>query len=167
MVEAGGDALELAKASGLGQEERFFIAGLLHAAGRLILFKEMPYASSEAMIFARENMLPLVEAEQSVFGFIHTTISEHLLREWKFPPALCGLINNHHWPLAAPNPREAAVIHVADVMANALGVAAGQMYLVPPFDERAWDLLGIPAQGVRRLLSEYEIMEEETTGVFF
>jgi HD-like signal output (HDOD) protein len=165
-ISCGIFAKILAKTLGESHAERFFIAGLLHDAGRLILFKEMPYASSEAMIFARENVLPLVEAEQATFGFTHTMVSEHLLREWKFPPALSDLINHHHSPMAAPNPRDAAIIHVADVMANALGIAAGQMYVIPPFDEQAWDLLGIPAQGVQRICSDYEIQEENTLEVF-
>ena len=157
----------LAKTLGEHNTERFFIAGLLHDAGRLILFKEMPYASSDALLFARENVLPVVEAEQAVFNFSHTTVSEHLLRQWKFPQQLSDLINFHHEPLAAPHPREAAIIHVADILANSVDIAAGGMYVLPSFEEKAWDMLGIPADAIRRVCSDFEIQAGKTIKAFF
>ncbi|MBI4806028.1 MAG: HDOD domain-containing protein [Desulfovibrio sp.] len=166
-ISSGIFANILAKAMGEKNTERFFIAGLLHDAGRLILFKEMPYASSDALIFARENVLPIVEAEQTVFEFTHTSVSEHLLRQWNFPPQLSDLINFHHDPLSASNPREAAVIHVADVFANAMDIATGGMYVLPQFEEKAWDLLGIPADSVANICREHETQVDQTVKAFF
>lgn len=166
-VSTGIFANILARTLGETNTERFFIAGLLHDAGRLILFKEMPYASSDALMFARENVLPLVEAEQTVFEFTHTTVSSHLLRQWKFPQQLADLINFHHDPLSAPKPREAAIIHVADVLANAMDIAAGGMYVLPPLEEQAWDLLGIPSASLDRICREHETQVEQTVNAFF
>lgn len=123
--------------------ERFFIGGLLHDVGRLIMFKKLPYASTEAMLFARENSIPLVEAERSTLDFCHTDISEPLLKSWKFPEALSHMINYHHNPMEFPNPLEPAIIHVADNLTNAMEVARGGMYVLPGIDEDAWDILGI------------------------
>ena len=95
--------------------ERFFIAGLLHDVGRLIMFKKLPYASTEAMLFARENSIPLVEAERSIMEFCHTDISEPLLASWKFPEGLSNMINFHHNPMEFPNPLEPAIIHIAEI----------------------------------------------------
>jgi len=128
--------------------ERFFIAGLLHDVGRLIMFKKLPYASTEAMLFARENSIPMVEAEQSVMGFNHTDISTPLLDSWKFPEGLSGMINYHHSPMEYPNPLEPAIIHIADNLTNAVEVALGGMYVMPGVDEQAWELLGIKADPV-------------------
>jgi len=128
--------------------ERCFIAGLLHDVGRLILFKKLPYASTEAMLFARENSIPLVEAERAVMDFTHTDISRPLLAAWKFPEELSAMINYHHDPLDHPNPLEPAIIHVADCLTNAVEIAQGGMYVVPGVDERAWELLGLDAREV-------------------
>ena len=166
-ISSGIFANILARATGETNTERFFIAGLLHDAGRLILFKEMPYASSDALIFARENVLPIVEAERTVFEFSHTTVSEHLLRQWNFPQQLSDLINFHHEPLSAPKPREAAIIHVADVLANAMDIAAGGMYVLPPLEEKAWDSLGISADSLGRICREHEKQVEQTVKAFF
>ncbi|BDQ34222.1 HDOD domain-containing protein [Pseudodesulfovibrio portus] len=126
--------------------ERFFIGGLLHDVGRLILFKKLPYASSEAMLFSRENSIPLVEAELTVMDFCHTDISAPLLQAWKFPQGLADMINFHHSPMEFPNPLEPAIIHVADNLANAVEIAQGGMYVMPTLDEQAWELLGIDAE---------------------
>ncbi|WP_285907093.1 HDOD domain-containing protein [Pseudodesulfovibrio pelocollis] len=128
--------------------ERCFTAGLLHDVGRLIMFKKLPYASTEAMLFARENSIPLVEAERAVMDFTHTDISRPLLEAWKFPEELSAMINYHHDPMDYPNPQESAVIHVADCLTNAVEIARGGMYVVPGVDERAWELLGLDAEAV-------------------
>ena len=130
--------------------ERFFIAGLLHDVGRLIMFKKLPYASTEAMLFARENSIPLVEAERSVMDFCHTDISLPLLKSWKFPEGLSNMINYHHNPMEFPNPLEPAIIHVADNLTNAVEIAQGGMYVLPGIDEQAWDLLGLKADSFLR-----------------
>lgn len=128
--------------------ERFFIGGLLHDVGRLILFKKLPYASTEAMLFARENSIPLVEAERTILGFCHTDISGPLLEAWQFPEAISNMINFHHSPMEFPNPLEPAIIHVADNLANAVEISEGGMYVIPGIDEDAWETLGIEADPI-------------------
>ncbi len=130
--------------------ERFFIAGLLHDVGRLILFKKLPYASTEAMLFARENSIPLVEAERSIMDFCHTDVSQPLLQSWKFPEGLSDMINYHHSPMEFPNPLEPAIIHVADNLTNAVEIAQGGMYVLPGIDVQAWEILGIKADPLLR-----------------
>lgn len=136
--------------------ERFFIAGLLHDVGRLIMFKKLPYASTEAMLFARENSIPLVEAERSIMEFCHTDISEPLLASWKFPEGLSNMINFHHNPMEFPNPLEPAIIHIADNMANAVEIAQGGMYVLPGIDEEAWEISGVKPEMLEGIVEQYK-----------
>ena len=153
--------------SGLSAE-RFFIGGLLHDVGRLILFKKLPYASTEAMLFARENCLPLVEAEMAVMELCHTDISKPLLAAWKFPESLAVMINYHHNPMEYPNPLEPAIIHVADNLTNAVEIAQGGMYVMPGLDEEAWELLGIdPAKALPEAVSQYAAQIDIVMSAFF
>ncbi|QGY39600.1 HDOD domain-containing protein [Pseudodesulfovibrio cashew] len=148
--------------------ERFFIGGLLHDVGRLILFKKLPYASTEAMLFARENSIPLVEAERSVIGFIHTDISVSLLAAWQFPTGISDMINFHHTPLQYPNPLEPAIIHVADNIANAVEIAEGGMYVLPGIEEGAWDLLGLePDPFLAEAVGQYRHQIDSLMSAFF
>lgn len=148
--------------------ERFFIAGLLHDVGRLIMFKKLPYASTEAMLFARENSIPQVEAERSVLDFCHTDISDPLLAAWQFPEGLSNMINYHHNPMEFPNPLEPAIIHVADNMANAVEIPQGGMYVLPGIDEDAWELLGIESPTfVEDAIKEYQEQIDIILNAFF
>lgn len=148
--------------------ERFFIAGLLHDVGRLILFKKLPYASTEAMLFSRENSIPLVEAELSVMEFTHTDVSTPLLQSWKFPQGLSDMINFHHNPMEFPNPLEPAIIHVADNLTNAVEIAQGGMYVMPALDEEAWALLGIdPDPILEDAVEQYSEQVDTIMSAFF
>lgn len=125
--------------------ERFFTAGLLHDVGRLVLFKHMPYASTDALLFARGDTVPLLEAEENVLGYNHAYIARLLLQEWNFPSEVMDLIANHHSPAKAEKPRDAAVIQLADNLANAAGITAGGMFVLPGMTMDEWGLLGLDA----------------------
>ena len=127
----------------------------------------MPYVSSETLLHARENILPIVVAEETVFGFTHTSISQALLSKWDFPLPIATLVNHHHAPLLAPVPKEAAIIHLADFLANVAGIAAGGMYVLPPLEEKAWELTGLPVSSARRIHSDYESQSEQMFKAFF
>lgn len=149
------------------QSERFFIGGLLHDVGRLIMFKTLPYASTEAMLYARENSIPLVEAERETMDFCHTDVSEILLKEWKFPESLGEMINRHHDPMDYPNALEPVIIHVADNMANAVEIADGGMYVIPGIVDGAWELLGLPPSFMEEALGQYEQQIDQIMDAFF
>lgn len=158
-------AQTLARRQGL-PPERFFTAGLLHDVGRLLLFKKLPYVSTEAMIHVRENFLPLFEAERILLEFDHTDVSKVLLAEWKFPEAIAGAINFHHDPMRAADPHSGAVLHLADIMANAVGIADGGMYAVPDLDPAAWNELAMEPSELNALMVSFDAQFEKTLAAF-
>ena len=167
-ISCGIFAKILSQAMGSGMNpERFFIAGLLHDVGRLIMFKKLPYASTEALLYARENFVPIVAAEAALIGYTHTAVSQYLLASWKFPAMLADLINNHHSPKAAPDPRLAAIIHTADAMSNAVEIGAGRLYVLPDFDDESFALMGLPASGLAKVFADYETQAEQTISAFY
>ncbi len=146
--------------------ERFFTAGLLHDAGRLILFKNMPKASTQALLFARNNLIPLVDAENEVMDYDHTTIGKDLLEAWQFPTSLTDIIAHHHSPMAADTPKDAAVIQLADNMANAAEISAGGTFVLPGMDDGAWDLLGLEVKTFKHLFADHARNIDEIVNSF-
>ena len=146
--------------------DRFFTAGLLHDAGRLIVFKNLPYASVEAMLFARNNMVPLVSAERQVLGYDHAHVAGLLLASWKFPASLTTAIANHHAPGGSPEPREAAVVQLADNLALAAAVSAGGTYVLPGQDQEHSDLLGLEPGILAGLMDVHDRSIAELSAVF-
>ncbi|MEW5772816.1 MAG: HDOD domain-containing protein [Thermodesulfobacteriota bacterium] len=123
-------------------EERFFVAGLIHDVGRLVMFKRLPFASTQALVLSRSTRTPLREVEQEVLGFDHSAVSGALLKAWKFPATLELPVRHHHAPSNAMNPLEPSIIHVADVLAIAMQYGSSGSAYVPPLQEKAWENLG-------------------------
>jgi HD-like signal output (HDOD) protein len=128
--------------------ERLFVAGLLHDVGRLVLFLEEPDAMAGALEAAVRDEQLLVEAERAAFGFDHADVGRALLAAWKLPTALQEAVGRHHAPSrVGDGSLDAATVHVADVIANALELGFSGERLVPAFDAAAWDALRIePAE---------------------
>jgi putative nucleotidyltransferase with HDIG domain len=138
-----------------GNEKLMFTAGLLHDIGKLILFKNMPYASVEALIFARENMIPVVEAEESVLGFSHTDISNLIMKNWHFPQSLIDIVGHHHAPEGATNKKQAIILQLADNMANAVSIVSGGTFVVPGMEDEMFEELNLKIEEIRPIISEH------------
>jgi putative nucleotidyltransferase with HDIG domain len=125
------------------QTEQMFTAGLLHDIGRLVIYKYFPDQALAFLYQAQENNKSLLSAEKSVPGLQHTAIGKALLEKWKLPLTLLDIVRSHHAPSNAKNPDKAAVVHVADIMANALGLGTSGECFIPAFDASAWQRLGL------------------------
>ncbi|MFP4071525.1 MAG: HDOD domain-containing protein [Desulfovibrionales bacterium] len=157
----------LAGEMGMNNRERFFVAGMLHDAGRLVMVKNLPRSYTEALLYSRANGVPLVEAEQDVFGFNHGQVGGKLLNAWSIPLVLESLVRFHHTPMIAPDPREAAVIHWADIMAIGLKYAQGGSVLVPPLIPGAWEALGISPDCLQGIVEKADREIETILSIFF
>jgi putative nucleotidyltransferase with HDIG domain len=137
--------------------ERFFVAGVLHDIGRLVLFQQAPDLARAALLRAHERGELLHAAERDVVGFDHAAIGATLLRTWGLPASLEECVAYHHDPLQAHrHPLEAAIVHVADVITQALGFGTSGERLVPSVAPLAWDLLELPAAVVPIVVAEVE-----------
>jgi HD-like signal output (HDOD) protein len=137
--------------------ERFFVAGILHDVGKLVIYSQSPDLAREALRAAAGNGSLLHEAEAHAIGFDHTFVGRLLVRAWKLPASLEEVAGCHHAPaLATRFPVEAAVVHLADILAHVLQLGASGQIVVPPLDPQAWDLLGIPAGSLVLTLEQVE-----------
>ncbi len=147
--------------------EVMFTAGLLHDVGRLIIFKKMPCSSIQAMLYARENFIPLVEAEDMTLGFNHEDVAKDMLKKWNFPSELTDIISNHHSPQDAEAKIKATILQVADNLTNAIEISNGGMYVLPGIEDGAWELLDIDADCLSSIVEEYDRQIEDLFQVFF
>jgi HD-like signal output (HDOD) protein len=151
-VGCGVMARVLAAQMGGQQEERFFVAGLLHDLGRLVLLRRLPRHTARAMARARQARLPLWRAEQEILGYDHAAVGRALLGHWQLSAGLAEAVGDHHG--GSDMGLDAAIVHVADAAAVAAGFGANGSPYVPPVEDRAWERLGLPVAALAVALSQ-------------
>lgn len=144
--------------------ERFFVAGLLHDIGLLLLLIQLPGEEGSALTKAATG-IPLEVAEQSILGYNHAAVGALLVERWRLPPALSEPVGCHHTPYAATAyPIETAVIHVAGLTADLMGRGA-EGPVSTPLDARAWELLGIPATELPAICEDVDRQIEDLADI--
>lgn len=150
-------ARSLAAQRGEQQVERYFVAGLLHDIGSLLIFRKIPELAREALLRAQYNNVPLYRAEQDVMGFDHAAVGVEILRKWKLPEHLQEATEFHHNPAMAQRfPRDTALIHIADVVADALQYGSSGDPHVAPMDPEAWTQANLSDDSISTVISEVE-----------
>ncbi len=90
------------------QIERFFIAGLLHDIGSLLLYLKMPEEMATALQMQQADHTDINQAEKEVMGFDHTEVGGGLLKKWNLPPQICASVRYQLEPLNAPEKEQSA-----------------------------------------------------------
>ncbi|GAB4290073.1 MAG: HDOD domain-containing protein [Methylophaga sp.] len=156
----------LAEECGQKASERFFIAGLLHNIGCLVLYQSMPEQASEAIRSAEFGHEIQFQAEQRIIGFDHTEIGYALAREWHLPHSLQEVTRYHHRPSDAEDfPIDVAIVHVADILVSAVPFGHSGDNHVPPLDPAAWDLLALNELQMPLLLQRVDEQIDHLTSV--
>jgi len=166
-VSCGIVARLLASKAGLQGDEKFFVAGLLHDIGRLVMLKNHPQASTDVLRPAKVGRRALIDVERTVWGCTHADIGGRMLKAWRLPAFLEVLIHHHHDPMNASMPAEAAVIHLADFISHSLGVGASGASLVPELNTNAWNLLKISPEDLSTICRQAERQANDVMAAFF
>ncbi len=148
-LSCGVVARTLAAHRGEHNIERFFVAGLLHDIGHLIIYMHASHEARSAFELARDTDRPVHECEREILGCDHTQVGHALLQKWNFPGPLVDAVRYHHSPrLSTRHPAEAATVHVAEVTVHALRWGRSGERRIPPFDPWAWDTLGLEPEAI-------------------
>jgi HD-like signal output (HDOD) protein len=143
------------KAANLADE--FFICGLLHDLGKIILGEYAQDKFAQALKASNEQSIPLYEAEQQVIGCTHAEVGGVLAKRWNLSGGIIIAIGQHHAPMEAPEEhvKYAAVTHLADILTRAkeIGAAGGQD---PELQRAAWDALGLINRKIPVMLEEID-----------
>lgn len=164
-LAVGVGARLLAVTRGEYNVESFFLSGLLHDVGRLVLFQEAPEAMREAMIRAATERKPLHRLEHEILGFDHADVGRALVSRWQLGPQQEEVTGLHHDPARAHRyPVEVAAVHVADVMAGGAGWGHSGAPLAPPLALGAWGVLQIGDTDMAALLERVELQWRDAVG---
>jgi len=156
-IATGIAARAMATARRESNVEHYYVAGLLHDIGRLIMYMEVPHKSHKALLVSEETSEQLHIVENDLFGFDHADVGGELMDSWDLPDALCEATRYHHSPASARHyPHDAAIVHVADIIGNTMGYGSSGELLVPELDNKAWQKLEIEAGKLPDILEQVE-----------
>ena len=145
--------------------ERFFVAGLIHDVGRILMLKKFPHAMTEAIFLSRKEAIPIFEAERETIGFDHAKVGGLLLKEWRFPDSLENSVKYHHSPSSALNPLDPSIVNVADMMARALRCGSCGL-LVPALQEGAWETMDLSPGVLATVVNQADRQSDEIVKAF-
>jgi HD-like signal output (HDOD) protein len=146
--------------------ERFFVAGILHDVGQLILCTRAPELVLEMIAASRESGEPHFAVQRSMLGFDHGDLGGKLLKRWRIPALITEPVACHHAPeRAGLFPMETSLMHVADVIGHALQVGFSGEPFVPPLDECSWERLAIPASMLPTIITQADVQLTEALSI--
>ena len=166
-VMCGIVARQLANKLDMEGDEKFFVAGLLHDIGRLIVLRNHISEATEVLRQAAVGRKGLVEVEKAVWGCTHADIGGRMLKHWRLPAFLEVLVHHHHTPHEASMVREASVIHVADFITHSLAMGSSGASLVPELNTNAWRTLGLKKQDLADISRMAERQANDIMAAFF
>lgn len=137
--------------------DRFYVMGMLHEIGRLIIYIKIPKQAGDALHLAKNKGKLLHVAESEIIGFNHAEVGGELMKAWNLPDSLEEAVRYHHAPSKAKHyPSEAAVVHLADIFANAMQMGSSGEHFVSPLDPVAWDIIGLPVSIISSIIENME-----------
>lgn len=144
----------IATRKNIAQTEQMFVSGLLHDIGKLIIYKYYPNHAANLFYQAHQSGTALYNEEKKLLGTRHSRIGSYLLEKWKLPVTIVNNVRYHHMPASSPNPVQASVIHIADVIVNGFGIGNSGERCIPHFDNTAWDHLDLSTNVFKSVITQ-------------
>ncbi|MGC9325798.1 MAG: HDOD domain-containing protein [Desulfomonilia bacterium] len=110
---------------GLKLDGKYFVAGLLHDAGKIFLSQFLPEMFDRVLttLEMEENKYTYHSLEDRIFGISHADIGGRLLNSWMFPSEIIHAVTYHHQPSSTETePVFAACVHIADLLCSIKGI---------------------------------------------
>ena len=147
--------------------EHFFVAGLLHDIGSLVLYQEFPQRAAAALEMHRRDRTALDEVERAVIGCDHGQVGAALMTLWKLPEFYREVAANHHHPAGCRSPSMGtAVVHISDLLVAGLALGSNGEIDLPHFCGEAWDMVGLPPSDLGGVAEDVLGLLEETLRLF-
>ncbi|MCX8043520.1 MAG: HDOD domain-containing protein [Desulfobacterota bacterium] len=112
----------LAKYFNVFDDGTYFLAGLIHDLGKLVIDQYFPEEFKAIVAHITENRCSFSKAEKEVLGVTHYQIGAKLLRQWNFPEKVIMQIFYHHAPWHDKNfTTESTILYLANVLTKISG----------------------------------------------
>ena len=151
------------------ENEYLFIVGLLHDVGKIVLdqFFYEPFQETlqEVDSVGRAELYIL---ERKIIGIDHGEVGAMLLSRWKFPEVISNSIAAHHQAEIPEgvNVRDVAMLRVANVLSQELGMGAEGNPVPPVINEADLEVLNMKEKDLIDIREHLKGAEDEIYDLF-
>lgn len=131
----------LSMTCGIIEDDTYYICGLLHDIGKLVMLNVYPAELHATQGFRESNPTDFAAREKAEFGWNHAEVGAMYLEVNGLPREIVEAVLFHHEPSRAPHQKSyAAGIQVADYIAR-YGGCEGGFENIDPIEYSAWEAL--------------------------
>jgi HD-like signal output (HDOD) protein len=153
-IACGVISREIGKLNNCSNLERYFMAGMLHNIGSLVIFNKAPKVAKDILLKCKEQNESLFVIENQLLGYNHCDVGAGLLKLWEIPTPLVETAYHHHDPDASVEfPHLVWAVHLADTLTLELEIGANGDRLIQPLEEDRLKKIGLNQE-------EWEDMKE-------
>ena len=143
-VAVGVLAKSIAQFARLPLSDRYYIPGLLHDLGRLVLYLKLPELMQDLLTQSNIQQQNLFLLERQQLSYTHAEIGGRLLELWKVPQSIYEPVYYHHRPDESHEfSHTTCTIHIADAWVNKNRLGSSGESNTPEIQPEAMQLLGI------------------------
>ncbi|MGD2092843.1 MAG: HDOD domain-containing protein [Candidatus Aminicenantes bacterium] len=139
----------------LPPHDDYYITGLLHDIGKLVIYQFYPQQFGEIVKKQLHDRSAADEAEEEILGVTHQDVGTFLAEKWEFKTDIIAAIRDHHKCLPSLS-LHAAVVRISDLFTKAAGLCF-------PWDKKVFDIPGDPAWKILASRSSEPIDVERLT----
>ncbi len=155
-------AKQIAGKLSLKNKSTLFTTALIKDIGKIILEKHVSDAYQEITNLVENKNHSFQEAEKKVLGIDHAELGAMIVKMWKFSPKMIKIIRHHHLTdKAMLKDKEIAAVYLADCICMMMGNGVGSDGLSYRFKDQAMKNLGITADDILIIISEFGINIQE------
>jgi putative nucleotidyltransferase with HDIG domain len=129
-------------------------AGLLHDIGKLVLVSCFPKEYEQVLIYRALQNCSMAEAEREIFRMDHAQAGEMLAAQWNFSDTLRLAIAGHHEPDMPGTGFLAAIVHIANGVAEQVESMDEADQPTPSVSLTAWNALNLDQDIYSRICEE-------------
>lgn len=147
--------------------ERYYVLGLIHDIGRLVMFLSIPGEMKDAIQKAKLEERILHEVEKEMFGFDHSEVGYLLIKTWALPELFQTAVRDCHDSTKVSDLSiETAILHISDVFVHSLGMGCSGENYVPPLSLIAWEKVELSASMIPLMVEQLDREMEKALEIF-
>ena len=142
----GATSKMIAELAGVDKQypEDFFVAGLVHNIGAILIYNVFPDECARMFEIAAENKLTSPRIEHDILGLSHEEIGIAIGKKWSFEPNYLYAVGRHHHPvMEGPYSMFSMIVGAANYMVNTSGLSLFNDGFIAPLPETIWQKIGV------------------------